>query len=164
MKRVHHTLTYPDATAADVFGMLTDVAYRNAVSAYQKVSDFFCEITPKGDGAEVEIEQAHSTDRIPSAAKRFLGEEIRFRQRETWSGPAAAVVHVTVPGKPGDMKGTFALLHNGSDVVQQIDLNVSVSIPLVGGKIEDMIADFILRVFDAQNSVGVKWLRGEWQG
>jgi len=163
MKRVHHTLTYPETTVADVFGMLTDVGYRNAVSAYQQVSDFSCEVTPKADGAEVEIEQAHGTDRIPSAAKRFLGDEIRFRQKETWSGSAAAVVHVTVPGKPGEMKGTFALLQDGTDVTQQIDMAVSVSIPFVGGKLEDMIADFILRVFDAQNKVGVKWLRGEWR-
>jgi len=38
-----------------------------------------------------------------------------------------------------------------------------VSIPLVGGKVEDLIAGFVLKAFDAENKVGVKWLRGEWR-
>ena len=31
--------------------------------------------------------------------------------------------------------------------------------PFVGGKVEDLIAGFVGRAFDAQNTVGVKWLR-----
>jgi hypothetical protein len=40
---------------------------------------------------------------------------------------------------------------------------VKVPIPLVGGKLEDLIAGFITKAFDAENKVGVKWLRGEWR-
>jgi hypothetical protein len=163
MKRVYHTLHYPETTVADLFAMFTDLPYRNAVSAYQHVTDFSCAIEPRGEGAEVQIEQTHGTDRIPSMARKFLGEEIRFRQHESWGTPTGADVHVTVPGKPGDMKGKFALRQDGSDVTQSIDMSVTVNIPFAGGKLEELIAGFVLRVFDAQNKVGVKWLRGEWQ-
>jgi len=163
MKRVDHTLSYPGTTVPAVFGMLMDPSYRTAVSAYQHVTDFSCDIQRAGDGAEVQVEQAHGTDRIPSAARKFLGDEIRFRQHESWASPAGARVHVSVPGKPGEMDGTFAFRQEGDDVVQDIDMTVTVSIPFVGAKLEDMIAGFVLRVFDAQHSVGVKWLRGEWR-
>lgn len=163
MKRVSHTLTYPGATVHDVFAMYGDPAYREAVSTYQQVVDFDCRITPNGDGMDVQLEQAHGTDRIPSFAQRLVGHEIRFLQRETWDSPAGADIHVTIPGKPGEMTGRETLTQSGDDVVQQIDLAVKVSIPLVGGKVEDLIAGFLGKAFDAENKVGVKWLRGEWR-
>jgi hypothetical protein len=163
MKRVSHTLTYPGTTVVDVYAMLADPAYRKAVGDYQRVTDFACEITPSGDGMEVRLEQAHPTDRIPSFAQRFVGNEIRFVQQESWSSPSGAEIHVTIPGKPGDMTGGTTLTQSGDDVVQGIDLAVKVSIPLVGGKVEDLIAGFVSKAFDAENKVGVKWLRGEWR-
>jgi hypothetical protein len=82
-------------------------------------------------------------------------------QEESWSSHSAADIHLTIPGKPGDMTGTTSLTPSGADVVQALDLTVKVSIPLVGGKVEGLVADFVTRSFDAQNKVGVRWLRGE---
>ena len=163
MKRASHTLSYPATTVADVYAMLGDPAYRKAVGDYQRVTDFACDITPVDGGMEVRLEQAHGTDRIPAFAHRLVGSEIRFVQEESWSSPSAADIRVTIPGKPGDMNGTTTLTQAGDDVVQQIDLTVKVSIPLVGGKVEDLIAGFIGKAFQAENKVGVKWLRGEWR-
>ncbi len=163
MKRVSHTLTYPATTVEDVYAMLADPAYRKAVGDYQRVTDFSCSITPSASGMRVRIEEAHSADRIPSFAQRLVGGEIRFVQEETWTSHSAADIHVTIPGKPGDMTGATSLAQSGADVVQQIDLAVKVSIPLVGGKVEDLVAGFVTKAFDAENKVGVTWLRGEWR-
>jgi hypothetical protein len=163
MKRVSHTLTYPDATVHDVFAMFADPAFRTAVSEYQRVIDFDCRISMNGEGMDVQIEQAHGTDRIPGFAQRLVGREIRFVQQETWESPSSADLHVSVPGKPGNIAGSETLTQSGDDVVQTVDIAVTVSMPLVGGKVEDLIAGFIGRVFDAENKVGVKWLAGEWQ-
>jgi Protein of unknown function (DUF2505) len=163
MKRVGHTMTYRGTTVDDVYAMLADPAYRKAVSDYQKAVDFSCEVTPGTGATKVRLEQAYGTDRIPSFARRMVGSEIRFVQEETWASPAGADIHVTIPGKPGDMAGTTSLTQSGADVVQQTDLDVKVSIPLVGGKVEDLIAGFLDKAFDAENKVGVKWLKGEWR-
>jgi hypothetical protein len=167
MKRVSHTLTYPATTVGAVYAMLADPAFRKAVGDYQRVTDFSCDIVPSGgstgDGMRVRLEQAHGTERIPSFAQRLVGGEIRFVQEETWSSESAADIQVTIPGKPGDMTGSTALTQSGDDVVQRIDLAVKVSIPLVGGKVEDLIAGFVGKAFDAEHKVGVKWLRGEWR-
>jgi hypothetical protein len=163
MKRMNQTLTYPGTTVDDVYAMLTDPAYRKAVADYQRVTDFSCQITPSGSGAKVRLEEAHGTDRIPSFAQKLVGNEIRFVQEETWSSPSAADIRVAIPGKPGDITGTTSLAQSGTDVVQTLDLTVKVNIPLVGGKVEGLVADFVTRAFDAENKVGVKWLRDEWR-
>jgi hypothetical protein len=163
MKRVNHTLTYPGTTVDAVFAMLGDPAYRRAVADYQRVQDFSCAISPSGSGMRVRLEQAHGTDRIPSFARKLVGDEIRFVQDETWSSPSSARLQLAIPGKPGDMTGTAVLSQAGNDVVERIDLEVKVSIPFVGGKVEDLIAGFLGKAFDAENKVGVKWLRGEWR-
>ena len=111
----------------------------------------------------VRLEQAHGTDRIPGFARKLVGDEIRFVQQETWSSPSAADIHVTIPGKPGEMTGTETPRPVRDDVEQTIDLRVEVSMPFVGGKVEDLIAGFLGKAFDAENKVGVKWLAGEWR-
>jgi hypothetical protein len=147
----------------DVFAMFGDPAYRKAVSDFQRVVDFDCRISMNGEGMDVRLEQAHGTDRIPGFAQRLVGHEIRFVQQETWESPTSADIHVTIPGKPGDMTGTETLTQSGDDVVQRVELAVKVSMPIVGGKVEDLVAGFIGKAFGAENKVGVKWLAGEWR-
>jgi hypothetical protein len=163
MKRVSHTLTYPGSTVGDVYAMLADPAYRKAVSDYQRTTDFACDITPSGSGMKVRLEEAYGTDRIPSFAQRLVGDEIRFVQEEAWRSPSDADIQVTIPGKPGDITGSVSLTQAGDQVVQQVDAAVKVSIPLLGGKVEGLIADFLDKAFDGENKVGVRWLRGERQ-
>jgi hypothetical protein len=163
MKRVSHTLTYPAATVDDVYAMFADPAYRRAVADYQRVQGFSCDVTQAGSGMRVRLEQAHGTDRIPGFARKLVGDEIRFVQQETWTSPASCDLHVTIPGKPGEMTGTEILAQSGDDVVQTVDLSVKVPMPIVGGKVEDLIAGFVGKAFAAENKVGVKWLAGEWR-
>jgi hypothetical protein len=163
MKQVSHTMTYPGTTVEAVYAMLGDPAYRKAVSDYQKVVDFHCDIEPAGAGMKVRMEQAHSADGIPAFAQRMVGGEIRFVQEESWSSPSGGDIQVTIPGKPGDMKGTVSISQAGEDVVQRVDLGIKVAVPLIGGKLEDLVAGFMTKALDAENKVGVKWLRGEWR-
>ena len=70
---------------------------------------------------------------------------------------------MTIPGKPGESPAPTRWSGPATTSSQTIDIAVQVSIPLVGGKVEDLIAGFVGRVFDAENKVGVKWLAGEWR-
>jgi hypothetical protein len=163
MKRVAHTLTYPGTTLARVHEMLADPAFRKAVADHQGVQDFSCQMSTSGGTLRVRIEQAHGTSRIPPFAQKLVGDEIRFVQEETWSTPDAADLHVHIPGKPGEMTGSLSLAQAGDDVVERVDLAVKVGLPLVGGKLEDLVAGFLGSAFAAENRVGVKWLGGEWR-
>jgi Protein of unknown function (DUF2505) len=158
MKRVSLVLSYPGTTVPDVFAMFGDPAYRRAVADHQHVVDFDCRISMDGEGMDVRLEEAHSTDRIPGFAQKLVGPEIRFVQQETWASPTSADLHVTIPGRPGVVTGTQTLTQSGADVVQHIDLTVRASVPIVGGKVEDLIAGFIGKAFRAENHVAATWL------
>ena len=163
MRRVNHTLTYPGTTVDEVYAMFANSAFRKAVSDDQRVIEFSCDIMPSGVGMTVRLEEAHGTDRIPSFAQKLVGHEIRFIREESWSAPSGADVVVTIPDKPADMTGSTSLTQTGDDVIQQIELAVKVSLPLVGGKLESLVADFVRKAFDAENRVGITWLGGEWR-
>lgn len=162
-KTITEELTYPGTTVAEVSAMLGDPAFRDAVATYQRALRSSTQVTRQGDGRQVVWEYAHGTEKVPGFARKLVGDEIPIVQRETWASPAHADVLVTIPGKPGDMSGTADLRQVGDDVLETATMTVKVSMPLVGGKIEDLIAGLLGKAMRAENTVGKKWLAGEWR-
>ncbi len=146
-------LTY-DAPAAAVTAMLDDPAFREAVLERQKVVRGSVDI----DGDVVTIEQVRSAHDIPSFARKFVGDEIVIVQKETWTSPTSADVELAIPGKPGEAAGSLTLTEAGGTTTESLDLELSVRIPLVGGKIEAMIAGLFRDALDREHEVGVEWL------
>jgi hypothetical protein len=154
-KKVTRTLTY-DASRDAVAAMLLDPAFREAVLERQRVTRGSATL----DGDVMTVEQARSSDGVPSFAKKFIGDEIVIVQTETWSSPDRAGIVITIPGKPGEVTGSSRLAEADGQTTQTVDLEVRVSIPLVGGKIESMIADILGVGLDVEHKVGVGWLEG----
>lgn len=157
-RRLVHELTY-DAPVAEVAAMLADPAFRKAVCDFQGVLRSHISITtPSDTHTEVVIDQWQSSANIPSFAKKILGEETNVVQAESWATPLLGDVVVTIPGKPGDMRGTATLSESDGTTTETIDLMIKVGIPLVGGKIEALLADKLLRSLKAENTVGRDYL------
>jgi hypothetical protein len=152
-----HRLEYA-APLADVAAMLADPAFREEVCTYQKVIRSTVEIDGDGDARTVVIDQVQPANGIPGFAKKFVGDEINIVQREEWSTAEAADLHVTIPGKPGEMSGTITLEESGGTTTETVDVRIKVSIPLVGGKIEDLIAGLLRKALVAENKVGRDYL------
>jgi hypothetical protein len=153
MKKLTKRLTY-DAPAEAVAAMLDDPAFREAVLERQHVLRGTVDI----DGDVVTIEQVRSADDIPPVARSFVGDEIVIVQTETWTGPTGATLELAIPGKPGHAAGTLLLSESGGTTTETVELGISVRIPLVGGKIEAMIADIVAHALDKEHEVGVEWL------
>ena len=151
--RLTKRLTY-DATAEAVAAMLDDPEFREEVLERQKVIRGTVTI----DGDAVTIEQVRSGDDIPSFAKKFVGDEILIVQTENWTSPTSADVRLTIPGKPGEAVGTLELVESGGTTTESVDLDLTVKIPLVGGKIEQLIAGIFSAALDVEQKVGREWL------
>jgi hypothetical protein len=151
--RLTKTLTY-DATAEAVTAMLDDQEFRQEVLERQRVLRGSATV----DGDVVTIEQVRSADDIPSFAKKFVGDEILIVQTENWTSPTSADVRLTIPGKPGEAVGTLELVESGGTTTESIDLDVTVKIPLVGGKIEQLVAGIVSSALDIEQKVGREWL------
>jgi Protein of unknown function (DUF2505) len=155
--KVTHDLTY-DASIAQVREMLMDPAFRedvcDAVGAVRKTVT----IGPDGGATRVVLDFVQPAQGIPGFAKKFVGDEINIVQSERWSEPADATVEVVIPGKPGQMSGTIALREVGGTTTETVVLEIKVGIPLVGGKIESLIADLLRKSLRAENAVGRRYL------
>ena len=151
--KLSKTLTY-DAPAEAVAAMLDDPAFREAVLERQKVARGSVDI----DGDHVRIEQVRSGADLPSFARKFAGDEIVIVQEETWTTATAADLELQIPGKPGEAVGTLVLTESGGTTTETVDLVVSVRIPLVGGKVEGLIAEMVGHALDREHEVGVEWL------
>jgi hypothetical protein len=156
-RRVRHELTY-DAPLADVAAMLADPAFRKEVCDYQRVLRSEVSVEDTTGGTRVRIDQVQAADGIPSFAAKFVGDEIHIVQTETWHSPDRGDIEVTIPGKPGEMTGTATLAESGGTTTETVELTVKVGIPLVGGKIEGLIGNLLVKALKAENVVGRKWL------
>jgi hypothetical protein len=156
-KRITHDLTY-DAPLPEVVAMLADADFRREVCARQGVLRAEVDIVESDVATTVKIDQIQAADGIPSFAKTFVGDEIHIVQLESWTSPDHADVEVSIPGKPGDMTGTARLRESGGGTTERVELTVKVGIPLVGGKIEGLIADLLLKALRTENVVGREWL------
>ena len=110
------------------------------------------------DGDVVTIEQVLPATGLPSFAKKFVGDEIDIVQKETWTSPTTCDIELSIPGKPGGAVGTIELTETDGRTTETIRLDVSVRIPLVGGKIESLVADIVSAAIDVEHRVGMERL------
>ena len=151
--RVHEELAY-DAPVEAVAAMLADPSFREEVLARQRVLRGAVSI----DDGRVRVEQVQAARGLPSFATKLVGDEITIVQEEHWRTPTEADLAISIPGKPGDMSGRATLAPRGDGTVESVDLSVSVGIPLVGGKIEKLVADLLRTALRKEHEVGVEWL------
>ena len=155
-----HELSY-DAPPDQVFEMLADPAFREKVSAAMDVVSADVSLERSGDGFTLVNDQVQRTTGLPSFAKKFAGDTTRAVQREEWSDASGGTLAIETPGKPTSMKGTIALVSSGSGTTEVVELTIKAKVPLIGGKLEGLMAEQVRDGMDTEHAVGVAWLNGE---
>ncbi len=153
-----HELSYA-ASPEQVHAMLTDARFREEVCASQQVLRFAVSVEDTAGVLTVEVDQVQEARGIPAFATKFVGDEIAIEQRETWSSPSGADLEVTIPGKPMRMRGAISLAADADGhTVERVRGEISVSIPLIGGKLAGFVGDIFRLALDAEHAVGRSWL------
>ena len=161
MKKVSEELRYDGATLQQVHEMLATPAFRERVCDSQHVVRHTVQIERDGQGMTVTIDQIQEATGIPGFAKKFVGDEINIVQSEDWTSPEKGNIHVAIPGKPGEMAGTALLTEDPDGTTETVNLTVKVNIPLVGGKLESLMAELVAAGMDKEQTAGAVWLQGE---
>lgn len=151
-KTLSYDLTYEAPTDA-VMEMLLEPAFREAVCEAQHATSHHVQSAPP----VMHVEYTQQVRGIPSFATSFVGDTIDVVQDETWSGSSAKVT-IRIPGKPGTISGTFTVAERGGRTVESARLDVTVKMPLVGGKLESLIADLLLKALKREERTGQEWL------
>ena len=157
--KFRHELAY-DAPPAAVFEMLADPAFRQAACAAQDVISADVQLERSGNGFTLVLDQQQRTDDLPGFARAFAGDSTQAIQRETWEDTTGGTLVIDTPGKPTEIKGTITLRPEGSGTREIVELEVKAKIPLIGGKIEKLLAEKVREGMDLEHGVGIDYLAG----
>jgi uncharacterized protein DUF2505 len=155
-----HDLTY-DASPEAVLQMLSDAGFRERVCQAMQTVRHDVSVEGAGAGMTVVVDQSQATRGAPAFVERFIGDAVRIVRRESWSDATNAALAVEVPGKPARIDGAIRLVGRNGSTVQTVSGDVAVRIPLVGGKVEDLVADTFRSALRAEERVGRSWLAGD---
>ena len=164
--KFRHELRY-DAPPGQVFEMLADPAFREAVAAAMDVISADVQLDRDGDrdvdgdgsGFTLVIDQQQNTKDLPGFARTFAGESTQAIQREVWAGPTGGDLSIESPGKPASASGTIRLEEEGSGTREVVELEIKVKVPLIGGKLEKLMAEKVAAGMDVEQTIGAAWLK-----
>jgi carbon monoxide dehydrogenase subunit G len=155
--KFRHEISY-DAPPDAVFEMLADPEFRRRACEAQHTISADIELERNGDGFSLVIDQQQLTDDLPSFARAFAGDSTQAIQREMWTDAAGGTLVIEVPGKPTSANGTITLQPSGSGTREVVELEIKVKVPLIGGKLEKLMAEKVAAGMDAEQTVGAAWL------
>ena len=158
--RFRHELQY-DAPPARVFAMLADPAFREAVAEAMDVISADVRLERDGDGFTLTVDQLQKTDDLPGFARTFAGDSTQAIQREVWNSATSANLSIEAPGKPTNIAGTIRLEPDGAGTKEVVELEIKVKVPLIGGKLEKLMAEKVQAGMDTENQAGIAYLSGK---
>lgn len=120
---------------------------------------------PTSDGGHVLTITRVLPAEVPSFAKRLVGETITLTEIQTWGpqaedGSADATAEVKVGG-PMSFTGTITMRAGGTGTLITTRGTFKASVPLVGGKLEGLVADATRSYLRVENEVADEWLARE---
>src|SRR3954466_290950 len=130
-----------DATPEEVLAIVTDATFREQACEKTKALSYDVEAPGPGGDTVVRVQGEVPADDVPDIARKFDGQTLTVVQTETWhpanaDGSRNADVKGEIANTPVTLKGTATISSVGGETVQAIDLDVKVSVPLIGRKIE----------------------------
>jgi hypothetical protein len=131
------TFKYP-RPPADVLKLLLDPEFVTGRSRAMGESDI--QVTTRRDGERVVIVNQRDVRReLPAFARKLFSPVNRVTQTESWdprgATPSGSYV-LEVRGAPVTVRATFELRPDGAGSEYRITYQVTVKIPLIGGKLE----------------------------
>ncbi|MBE6481745.1 MAG: DUF2505 domain-containing protein [Actinomyces ruminicola] len=161
-KRV--TITYP-ASPARVAAMLADPAYQRSRFERFSLEDASIDVAVRGRGFVATVSGSVPPSRLPAAAARFVRSAVSFGLTESWGEPAAdgaraGSLDATAKGAPVKAGATMSMRPgaDGDSTQVTIDLELSVSVPLVGRSVEEKVLAQTGRVVADEERRGAAWL------
>lgn len=118
---------------------------------------------PPTEHAEFTVRQGVDRRALPSVIQKVISGDLVIERTEIWRrtapGSYDGVFSATVPGAPTKIGGTLRLadIASGSELV--LDGSAQVSVPLIGGKIETVIAEHVVKLVERETRFTLDWLR-----
>ncbi|MGZ0153484.1 DUF2505 domain-containing protein [Kribbella sp. WER1] len=167
---MHLTLaTSYDASPEEVFAMITDITFQEQVFEQLRAQSYGVQVGDEGDDVAVKVHWMVSE--VPVVARRFVGHKLELEQSKLWhragvDGAREADVDGGVTGTAGvagatvKVAGMTRILPVGRGTKQAFDLNITASLPVVRGTLEQLVADAVRARLENKFKVASRWLSG----
>jgi hypothetical protein len=155
--RFEHRASFP-APAATVYSVLVDQAFLTA-----RLRDIggkgaaLLEHTTMSDGAAYKLRQGVDANKLPGAVRSITGGDLVVEREERWRGHESRS-RATISGVPAQITSQSRLAGRGDATELLVSAEVKVSIPLIGGKIEKVVAEQVTKLLAAEAEYAEKWL------
>lgn len=158
-RRIEHRTTsrWP---AEDVYAALVDETYlRDRLAELGGTNPELVAFTATDQSTSYQLKQGVPADKLPSVARGLLGGDLVIDRAESWTEAGrTGTVEVTLNGVPGRLDGTITLADTASGSELTLTGQVKVGIPIMGGKLEAMIAEQVALLLDKEAEFTSEWL------
>ena len=150
---------------SELFGVMLDPVY------LQARQDRFGgvgtpEVKRSDDSIEVTVIRQLPLDKVPGAFRGFVGDG-RIVQVDTWHVPAGDVDdtkplradwRAKLGTAPARMGGHHEIVGSDAGARYTIDVDVSINVPFVGGKIESQVRGYLEKLISRELDFLAKWI------
>jgi uncharacterized protein DUF2505 len=127
---------------------LKDIGGKGAALLDHRTSD---------DSVDIKLRQGVDAQQLPGAVRSILSGDLVVEREERWRGREAAG-RATINGVPAEIRSRSRLAANGNGTELVVSAEVRVGIPLIGGKIEKVVAEQVTKLLTAESEYAEKWL------
>lgn len=102
--------------------------------------------------------RAAGATHIPDFAKRFVGDAIRVKQAERWQiAQRKGSIDIDIAGAPVSVHADMQLSAKGAkQSMLKLDWTIRCGVPLLGGKVEKLIAEDVRRRAEADGAISAR--------
>jgi hypothetical protein len=151
-------------TVERVLGAFRDKEYWLARLAAPAVDESRLDLFEVADDGSFEVRttQVLGAHRLPGLVTQLHRGDLRIERGEKWGpvhdGAAEAVITGGIGGAPVDVAGTAALAPTANGSRLAVKTTVEVRIPLIGGKVENVIGQQLSQLVIAEQQFTTEWL------
>ena len=159
--RFEHRSTF-GAPPENVYATLVDRAFLDErLRAIGGKGAAIVEYSGSGDEVSIRLRQGVDADKLPGAVRAILKGDLVVERSERWGlegGTHVATGGATISGVPGDIRSRTRLDAAAAGCELVVTAEVKVGIPLIGGKLEGVIAEQVGKLLAAESEFTGKWL------
>lgn len=162
--RFSHRASFPTPVAT-AFTTLVDQTYlTERLNAIGGKDAELLNHASRGDEVAYRIRQGVDANRLPGAVRSILGGDLTVEREERWRPDGDGYISaskVTISGVPAEIKARSRLAgRSEQDCELVVDAEVRVNIPLLGAKLEKVVAEQVIKLLAAEAEFAEKWLAG----
>ena len=140
-----------------VFGILTSPQWPERKAERLRDGSRIVQREERADGGVLLAVSRELPGGVPGFLEKFLPKDGRVVQTDEWAaadgGSRQGTWRVEIPGAPAKLGGTMRLEETASGSRYTIEGDVTVRVPLIGGRAERFIADMVGKLAGKENDL-----------